>query len=83
MHSSSSRFRIRSELEINLTLQLSTSSFGIDLAERTRVDAQIGIAGCRMVEDIACIVDLDSSALIFESSNQQGVDSMVMRGDRS
>src|SRR2546426_4838563 len=44
-----------SELEMNLTLQLSTSNLGIDLAERTRVHVQIGIAGCRMVEHIACI----------------------------
>src|SRR5215510_3058326 len=40
---------------MNLTLQLSTSNLGIDLAERTRVNVQIGICGCRMVEHIACI----------------------------
>src|SRR5256712_11159566 len=40
---------------MNLTLQLSTSSLGVDLAERIRVHVQIGIARCRMVEHIACI----------------------------
>src|SRR5216117_4101803 len=38
-----------------LTLQLSTSSLGIDLAEGERVNVQIGISGGRMVEYIACI----------------------------
>ena len=52
-HSSHSEFH--SELEMNLTLQLSTSSLGIDLAERTRVNVQIGISGGRMVEYIASI----------------------------
>src|SRR5437867_3201365 len=40
---------------MNLTLQLSTSSLGVDLAERIRVHVQIGIARRRMVEHIACI----------------------------
>src|SRR5436309_13266867 len=40
---------------MNLTLQLSTSSLGIDLAEGSRVNVQIGISGGRMVEHIACI----------------------------
>src|SRR5439155_23910356 len=40
---------------MNLTLQRSISSLGIDLAERARVNVQIGICGCRMVEHIACI----------------------------
>src|SRR5436309_15287969 len=40
---------------MNLTLQLSTSSLGIDLAEGKRVNVQIGISGCRMVENIACV----------------------------
>src|SRR5437016_11990949 len=44
-----------SELEVNLTLQLSTSNLGIDLAERKRINVQVGICGCRMVEHIACI----------------------------
>src|SRR2546425_2693563 len=44
-----------SELEMNLTLQLSTSSLGIDLAERARANVQIGISGRRMIEHIACI----------------------------
>src|SRR2546427_9479686 len=40
---------------MNLALQRSISSLGIDLAERIRVHIQIGICGCRMVEQIACI----------------------------
>src|SRR5437773_4211687 len=40
---------------MNLTLQRSVSNLGIDLAERTRVNIQIGICGCRMVEHIARI----------------------------
>src|SRR5207244_10590491 len=40
---------------MNLTLQRSTSSLVIDLAEGTRVNVQIGISGGRMVEYIACI----------------------------
>src|SRR5262247_3037355 len=40
---------------MNLTLQPPISSLGIDLAERTRVNVQIGISGCRMVEHIFCI----------------------------
>ena len=48
-------YHATSELEMNLTLQLSTSGLGIDLAEGTRVNVQIGISGGRMVEYIACI----------------------------
>src|SRR6266516_2030768 len=40
---------------MNLTLQPSISSLVINLAERTRVNVQIGISGYRMVEHIACI----------------------------
>ena len=40
---------------MDLTLQLSASGLVVNLAERTRVHVQIGISGCRMVENIACV----------------------------